>query len=479
MNGARTRRGGDDFVRPRLFTIIGVAAIVVIAIVGWIAYNALKGLPLQSSYVVSVRLPDAQRLIETSDVRIAGVRVGQVDSVSASGSAPRSALVRLRLDPSVGRLSEDTRARVRPASVLGATYVALTPGRSRRTVPPGGALELRQTTTSVELTDFFGVFRGSAARNFRESVADFSGGLAGQGQALNAALAWLAQLMPPLTRVSTALAATTADLGGFIAGFDSLAGALGPVHEQLGAMVAGGARTFGALASEREAMAAAIDAAAPVEHAATVALRRARPGLRSLARLMVEARRATPHMAPAFRALDGAVAAGVAPLRRVPGFADGFRRAFATLEAIGRVPSTGGTIRKLGRLARAGSEALETMLPAQLGCNIFPLFMQAYASFLGVVGFDRGPSLGTLTVTNPGNATDVVQSREPARDAHINYTPRQDLTTCDAGNEPFTRGARKLGAPERPTGGRTLPSTPPPHVIDRARRAGLLAEVDG
>src|SRR6266700_327219 len=97
-------RGGarsEGLDRPRLFAVIGLIAIVLVLVGGYISYNALSGLPFQSTYSVTVALPDADRLIPTDDVRIAGVRVGQVARVTAQPPRPGHvayAVVGLRLD---------------------------------------------------------------------------------------------------------------------------------------------------------------------------------------------------------------------------------------------------------------------------------------------------------------------------------------------------------------------------------------------
>src|SRR5258708_2684857 len=80
------------------FELIGVGLILISAVLGLIAYNANTGLPLQSTYRVTVEVPDADRLIKAADVRVGGVRVGEVLSVAAArGVAGASPYARLEL----------------------------------------------------------------------------------------------------------------------------------------------------------------------------------------------------------------------------------------------------------------------------------------------------------------------------------------------------------------------------------------------
>jgi len=60
------------------------AVTTVIAIVGvFFSYNANTGLPFVPSYRINADLPSGSSLVSGNEVRIAGVRVGVIDSVDA------------------------------------------------------------------------------------------------------------------------------------------------------------------------------------------------------------------------------------------------------------------------------------------------------------------------------------------------------------------------------------------------------------
>jgi virulence factor Mce-like protein len=456
---------------------VGLLTIAVVAAVGYVSYHALSGLPFQSYYDVSVTLPNADRLIATDDVRVGGVRVGQVAAVAAEPSRdgnPPYAVVRLQLSPSLGRLPVDTRVQVRPASVLGATYVALTLGSARVKVPPGGVLPLRQASSSVELTDLFQMFRGSAARNFQASTADFGAGLAGEGQSFNVTFGSLAALMGPLTVVSKTLASPATHLSLFISASDRAFSALSPVSSQLSDLFVGAARTFGAFADQRPSLASTIVDAPTAETSGTVALRRALPGLNALAGVMRALAPAAPQLSSGLETLNGALYAGIAPLNSSPPFARSLGHALAALGSISRPPSTSGGLRKLAQLGVAFRQMIDPLEQAQLHCNVFPLFAFGFSGDLGELGSGQGPALANIPIDNPGNSTDNEQSAAPARDGHINYVPTENASECAAGNEPVTNGTQDL---TNPTGlpDQTRLTTPPPGALQRAAAAGLLA----
>jgi ABC-type transporter Mla subunit MlaD len=59
------------------------AVTTVIAIVGvFFSYNANTGLPFVPTYRISATLPSGYSLVDGNEVRIAGVRVGVVDTVT-------------------------------------------------------------------------------------------------------------------------------------------------------------------------------------------------------------------------------------------------------------------------------------------------------------------------------------------------------------------------------------------------------------
>ncbi|MEA2170951.1 MAG: phospholipid/cholesterol/gamma-HCH transport system substrate-binding protein, partial [Solirubrobacteraceae bacterium] len=357
----------------RLVAALGVGATIVAGIVGYVSYHALTGLPFQARYRVNVELPDAQRLGITDDVRIGGVRVGQVERVTAEpGRQGRSpyALARLSLDPSVHELPVDTEAKIRAASALGATYVQLELGHARETLAPGGTLPLRQASGTVSATDLFDIFNASAARNFQRSTYELSAGLAGRGENISETLGALPPLLSDVTAVSAALAAPEARLSAFITAFDGVASELSPARAQLAGLVANGARTLNALAGERAALGGTIEAAPPAEEAVTQAFTRLRPGLDGLADLVVDLRPAGRSLRPALVTLNSTLPPGVAALRGVAALAPPLRQTVTVLRTISHLPSTSGALRKLASLMQGLERTLSALTPAQVHCNI-------------------------------------------------------------------------------------------------------------
>jgi phospholipid/cholesterol/gamma-HCH transport system substrate-binding protein len=236
----KRRRSHDT---TQLHAALGIAGVVVLLTISWISYGALKGLPLQDRYRITADVPSASRLHETDDVRIAGIRVGQVAEIEPRASTPATTRLRLALEPSVRELPIDTTIAVRPASVLGATYVDLVPGTSPETVPEGGSLPARAARRTVALTDLFGLFDAQASVDLRTAVTGFGDGLTGRGSALGATIGATAHLLGPLERVTRTLALPRAGLASFLRAAVTFSAALDPVGERLASLMAGGSTT--------------------------------------------------------------------------------------------------------------------------------------------------------------------------------------------------------------------------------------------
>ncbi|MHB8694856.1 MAG: MlaD family protein [Solirubrobacteraceae bacterium] len=475
MRHRRARRK-DSTTR---FALSGIAAIAVAIVALYISYNALSGLPFQTTYDVTVTVPDANRLIPTDDVRVGGVRVGQVSAVNSR--APRNgsrayALIGLALNPSLGHLPMDTTITVQAASALGATYVQLNLGHSKKTLPAGGTLPLSAAgPPTVSVTDLSQIFNGSAARNFRAAAADLGAGFAGRGEAINSTIGSVAALLPPATRIASALAAPQAGLNRFLTAFASTSTTLAARSAQLAGIASHGATTFGALASQRSALGSTLVAAPPAEAAATVALGRLEPALNALAALMARLQPPSTLLPRTLGTFNAALSAGVTPLRRLPALTGPLRTTLATLESISRLRSTTGAVRKLGDVMSPLEQILAALTPAQVHCNVIGLFGQNEATFWGTLGTGLGPSVLNAAIGTVGSTGEQSQSATPASNLHTDLLPVENATQCDSNNEPYNPNVQRLAPPTGPIPNSTRPTYPPPGVLQLARSAGLLA----
>lgn len=474
---SRRRRGN-----PALwFTPLGVIAIVLVGAIAYIAYRANLGLPWQSRYEIFVQVPDADRLISAADVRIGGVLVGEVVSREAEPGKvgqPPYARLKLALSNSVGRLPVDSTVQVRPASVLGLTYVDLHLGHDRSTVPPGGTLPLARALPSADLTDLFDIFDRSAARSFQQATAGLAYGFAGRGAQVNAAIASTAHLLPAAQQVASTLSEPTTRLGLFLHAYQRFVGALSPVAAQFAELVADADITFGALAGVRPALGAAIDAAPAAERAVTIAFTAVRPALDGLAQLSSALRPAGRLLPRTLAQINTTLVAAVKPLRDLPSFARPLRSALRRLEAFARDPSTMGSLRKLHDLILPTNQVLAAFTPAQEFCDVLGLWGVNFSSTFGAVGDGVGPSLPNLVITGAGALGEELQNAKPSPNLATNPYPNEVQGDCESGNETFS-GRQQLNNLPNFHSAANRWTTPPPGVTALAQAAGLLKPIPG
>ncbi|ROO91188.1 phospholipid/cholesterol/gamma-HCH transport system substrate-binding protein [Actinocorallia herbida] len=105
---------------------------------------------------------DATSLLEGDEVRVSGVRVGQVTGIELKDGT--HALVSFTVEqtgPFVAGLPKSTRAQIRYRNLIGTRYLALSEGAGTpgEMLKAGDALPLGQTTPALDLTVLFNGFR--------------------------------------------------------------------------------------------------------------------------------------------------------------------------------------------------------------------------------------------------------------------------------------------------------------------------------
>ena len=115
----------------RMLTMVGFAAsCFAILLYLWLAFGG--SVPLQpKGYRITANFPEATTLANEADVRISGVqgRQGQ-DARSSTEDKHATAGRRSRSSRATRRCRKDTRAILRQKTLLGETYVELTPGHA-------------------------------------------------------------------------------------------------------------------------------------------------------------------------------------------------------------------------------------------------------------------------------------------------------------------------------------------------------------
>jgi len=140
------------------------------------------------SYQVTIPFTEASQLAEQSDVRISGVDVGKVESIELGPNGHESVAL-LNIDDKYAPLPQGTRAMLRTKTLLGETYVELTPGSNDEpALEDGGELPAAQVAESVQLDEIFQAFNPETRRAFQTWMQEAAVAIEGQGQNLSYAI---------------------------------------------------------------------------------------------------------------------------------------------------------------------------------------------------------------------------------------------------------------------------------------------------
>jgi phospholipid/cholesterol/gamma-HCH transport system substrate-binding protein len=136
-------------------------------------------------YEIKVPFNEATQLAQQSDVRISGVSVGKVQDIVLSPDGEQ-ALAKVDIEDKYGPIPRDTRAILRTKTLLGETYIELTPGdRNGPALADGGTLPKAHIAESVQLDEIFRTFDARTRAAFQSWQQEASVAIAGRGADLS------------------------------------------------------------------------------------------------------------------------------------------------------------------------------------------------------------------------------------------------------------------------------------------------------
>ncbi len=175
----------------RIFAMVAFAlSCFGILIFLWLSFGG--SVPLQpKGYRVTVALPEATQLAQEADVRISGVPVGRVKKKEPNKETGLTE-TELEIDARYAPIPKDTRAILRQKTLLGETYVDLSPGRpSSGRIPDGGRLGRGQVAETVELDEILRTFDPVTREKFSIWLDQSGQAAVGNAEGLNDALGLL------------------------------------------------------------------------------------------------------------------------------------------------------------------------------------------------------------------------------------------------------------------------------------------------
>jgi phospholipid/cholesterol/gamma-HCH transport system substrate-binding protein len=174
-------------------------------------------------------------------------------SLDEAGNATR---VTLQIDPKYAPLPADTRAILRQKTLLGETYVELTPGsRTAPKLKDGSSLPAAQVADTVQLDEILRTFDPATRRAIRTWLEQEGTAVDNRGAALNAALGNLAPFTQNTATLLEILNRQSGDVRGLVRNTGVVFDALSRRDGELADLVTNSNRVFQATASQAQALA--------------------------------------------------------------------------------------------------------------------------------------------------------------------------------------------------------------------------------
>ncbi|MGH8870344.1 MAG: MCE family protein [Actinomycetes bacterium] len=251
-----------------------IFAIVTVLATGLLAAT-IGNIRFVDSSEYSAVFSDVTGLVEGDDVRVAGVRVGEVEDIAVHKGD--RALVTFTVQDS-RPLSRSTQAMVRYRNLVGQRYVALAegPGTGAR-LPEGGTIPMAHTQPALDLTVLFDgfkpLFQALNPKDVNRLALEIVQTLQGEGGTVNSLLAHTASL-------TNTLADRDAVIGRTVDNLNTVLATLGERDEKLASLINELQRFVSGLSADREAIGSSLTNIAALTDETAGLVREGRPAIR-------------------------------------------------------------------------------------------------------------------------------------------------------------------------------------------------------
>jgi phospholipid/cholesterol/gamma-HCH transport system substrate-binding protein len=233
----------------------------VVALGAAVLVIALVLLRAGGSYTVTAEFENASQLVKGNLVEVASVRAGTIKDISLGPHG--SALVKMQIDSDYAPLHEGTTATVRSQSLSGIAnrFIQLNmPSASQRgpPIPDGGTLSFADTTSEVDLDQFFNTLDKPTIGHFKQVIKGFAHAYDGVGPPTNQGFHYLNPFLSTSREVFGELTFDEHRFERLIVDTASLSGALAERAPDLDQFVSNTNRMMGSIAAENRHLASAV-----------------------------------------------------------------------------------------------------------------------------------------------------------------------------------------------------------------------------
>jgi len=442
-------------------TLVGAITTLIAVVAVFLAYNANNGLPFVKTYRLSVQVPDAQSLVPGNEVRIAGVRVGALESIEPvqEPSGAVHAKLDLRLEGQVDPLPVDSTVIVRAKSALGLKYLEIVKGSSSKGYAAGSTVPLSAAHPEpVDIDQLLNTFDTPTRIAIQENLTEFGTALGGRGVDLNQAIGELRPLLVRLQPVAANLSSPRTELGRFFRALEATAAEVAPVAETQAQLFVALDSTFGALAGvARPFIQETISETPPTLDVANRALPVITPFLNDSTALFADLKPGVEALRTSAPTIADALAKGVPALEQSPQLNAQLPPTAQSLADFSADAGVRAGIDRLQKSNRILAPLLSFVTPAQTVCNYGTLLFRNAASALSLgdgtgtwqrfilFGTPQGANNEGSAASAPANGAGTDQGNFLHTNPYPNTASPGQPRECEAGNEKYIAGQQVLG----------------------------------
>jgi phospholipid/cholesterol/gamma-HCH transport system substrate-binding protein len=241
--------------------MVGAFALLCIGGLGFLAVSMGLDVPgVRQGWRLEASFASVQGLVAQSDVDVSGVRAGRVTSIVPD--AQGGALVTMVIDGPV-RLRQDTRALLRPKTLIGEKFVELV-RRTGSTAPyasDGYTLPRAQTGQAVEIDSVLNALDPQTRAALSQSLRELGVAVDGRQDDVNAAIPQVEQAAANLRPIAQLADARQQQIDRILTDLAVILAALADEQDALGRVIVSGDTATGALAQRDQQLAGTIQQA--------------------------------------------------------------------------------------------------------------------------------------------------------------------------------------------------------------------------
>jgi phospholipid/cholesterol/gamma-HCH transport system substrate-binding protein len=228
------RQTAAPLVKFGLFAVVTILATTLLA-------ATIVNLDFTTEHTYRAVFSDVTGLEEGDDIRVAGVRVGEVEDIRIKDRT----LAEVDFTVSADRpLLTSTGAVVRYRSLVGQRYIALTEGTGDGTrLPPGGRIPLSRTQPALDLNvllnGFKPLFAALSPQDVNQLATEIIKTLQGEGGTVNSLLAHTASLTTTLAGRDQLIGSVINNLNSVLETLDKRGGRFSNLLKQLRRVISG------------------------------------------------------------------------------------------------------------------------------------------------------------------------------------------------------------------------------------------------